>query len=50
VRDRGSWRAPRGENRGRGQMIMRASMDDVDVSADEAGTLVTMRRRLGSGA
>jgi anti-sigma regulatory factor (Ser/Thr protein kinase) len=47
VRDRGHWRPPRGENRGRGQTIIRASMDDVDVDQGEAGTVVTMRRRLG---
>jgi anti-sigma regulatory factor (Ser/Thr protein kinase) len=46
VRDRGRWRTPRGQNRGRGLMIMKASMDEVDVRPTESGTEVLMRRRL----
>jgi anti-sigma regulatory factor (Ser/Thr protein kinase)/putative methionine-R-sulfoxide reductase with GAF domain len=47
IRDRGRWRAPRGNNRGRGLPMMRALMDDVDVQQDETGTRVTLRRKLG---
>jgi anti-sigma regulatory factor (Ser/Thr protein kinase) len=46
VNDAGSWRAPRGENRGRGLKIMEAAMDSLDVRADTGGTEITMRRRL----
>jgi serine phosphatase RsbU (regulator of sigma subunit)/anti-sigma regulatory factor (Ser/Thr protein kinase) len=47
VRDRGRWRAPRGEHRGRGLALMRALMDDVDVRANEhGGTDVRLVRRL----
>ena len=31
IRDRGAWREPRGENRGRGIPIMREFMDDVSI-------------------
>ena len=50
VRDHGRWRDPRGENRGHGQVIMRAAMDEVDVRSAEPGTEVVMRRRLESRA
>ena len=46
VRDRGRWRPPRGRNRGRGLSLMEKFMDDVKVDPSEAGTTVTMRRRL----
>jgi anti-sigma regulatory factor (Ser/Thr protein kinase) len=46
VRDGGSWRAPRGDHRGRGLEMMRRLMDEVDVSADDDGTQVTLVRRL----
>jgi anti-sigma regulatory factor (Ser/Thr protein kinase) len=46
VVDQGHWRAPRGEDRGRGLKIMRAAMDDVDVKTDRDGTEVVMRRAL----
>jgi anti-sigma regulatory factor (Ser/Thr protein kinase)/putative methionine-R-sulfoxide reductase with GAF domain len=49
VHDRGRWREPRGENRGHGQVIMRAAMDEVEVRTAETGTEVLMRRRLGAG-
>jgi anti-sigma regulatory factor (Ser/Thr protein kinase) len=45
VRDRGEWREPRGENRGRGLDLMRALMDSVRVERGE-GTEVRMVRRL----
>jgi anti-sigma regulatory factor (Ser/Thr protein kinase) len=47
VRDRGRWQLPRGEHRGRGLKIIEAAMDEVDIHADNAGTAVTMRRKLG---
>jgi GAF domain-containing protein/anti-sigma regulatory factor (Ser/Thr protein kinase) len=47
VRDRGRWRAPRGEHRGRGLSLMRALMDDVEVGENEdGGTDVRLARRL----
>jgi anti-sigma regulatory factor (Ser/Thr protein kinase) len=49
VRDRGSWRAARGEHRGRGLPMMRALMDSVDVHRSEEGTTIVLRRRLGNG-
>jgi anti-sigma regulatory factor (Ser/Thr protein kinase) len=47
VRDRGRWREPRGEERGRGLTIMHGLMDSVEVEPDRDGTVVRMRRRLG---
>jgi serine phosphatase RsbU (regulator of sigma subunit)/anti-sigma regulatory factor (Ser/Thr protein kinase) len=44
VRDRGRWRDPRGEHRGRGLGIMRAAMDSVEISAGEDGSEIVMRR------
>jgi serine phosphatase RsbU (regulator of sigma subunit)/anti-sigma regulatory factor (Ser/Thr protein kinase) len=49
VRDRGEWREPRGENRGRGIPVMREFMDDVSIDTSD-GTTVELRRRLGEGA
>jgi anti-sigma regulatory factor (Ser/Thr protein kinase)/putative methionine-R-sulfoxide reductase with GAF domain len=48
ISDQGRWRAPRGQDRGRGLTIMKSAMDDVEVSSDQAGTTVTMRRKLGA--
>jgi anti-sigma regulatory factor (Ser/Thr protein kinase) len=48
VRDSGSWRDRRGEHRGRGLSIIEKLMDDVNVAAEDDGTVVTMRRRLAS--
>ena len=48
VRDSGSWRDKRGENRGRGLNIIEQLMDHVDVEPREGGTVVTMRKRLVS--
>ncbi len=51
VRDEGSWRERRGDQRGRGLDIMRGLMDNVDVAADREGTVVSMSRMLaGAGA
>jgi anti-sigma regulatory factor (Ser/Thr protein kinase) len=46
VRDTGRWRAPRGQDRGRGLRIIETAMDDVQINAAESGTEVVMRRRL----
>jgi anti-sigma regulatory factor (Ser/Thr protein kinase) len=47
VRDRGRWRPPRGENRGRGLELMGVLMDTVDVRHDVGGTAVELTRRIG---
>ncbi len=49
VRDTGCWREGHSNPlRGRGLQIMRATMDHVEVASTSAGTVVTMRRRLGA--
>jgi serine phosphatase RsbU (regulator of sigma subunit)/anti-sigma regulatory factor (Ser/Thr protein kinase) len=50
VRDFGNWRAPRGENRGRGLMLMHGLADSVEVMQRDEGTTVQLRRRLGAVA
>jgi anti-sigma regulatory factor (Ser/Thr protein kinase) len=47
VRDSGSWRPPRGTNRGRGTTLMQQLMDTFEVVTGDEGTEVHMRRRLG---
>jgi anti-sigma regulatory factor (Ser/Thr protein kinase)/putative methionine-R-sulfoxide reductase with GAF domain len=49
IRDRGAWREPRGGNRGRGIPVMREFVDDVSIDAEDQGTTVELRRRVGSG-
>jgi anti-sigma regulatory factor (Ser/Thr protein kinase) len=46
VTDSGNWRSPRGQNRGRGLGIVEAAMDDLQIDASDAGTVVRMRRRV----
>ena len=46
VSDAGSWRSPRGHDRGRGLTIIRAAMDDVEVNAYGTGTEIAMHRRI----
>jgi serine phosphatase RsbU (regulator of sigma subunit)/anti-sigma regulatory factor (Ser/Thr protein kinase) len=46
VRDRGKWRAARGEHRGRGLPMMMALMESVDVHHGEEGTTVLLQRTL----
>jgi anti-sigma regulatory factor (Ser/Thr protein kinase) len=47
VRDNGSWRdAHPGETRGRGLLIIRALMDQVDLKSRAEGTVVKMSRHL----
>jgi anti-sigma regulatory factor (Ser/Thr protein kinase)/putative methionine-R-sulfoxide reductase with GAF domain len=50
VRDYGTWRQPRGANRGRGLMLMEGLTDSVEVVRGEHGTTVQLCRRLGSEA
>jgi signal transduction histidine kinase/DNA-binding response OmpR family regulator/serine phosphatase RsbU (regulator of sigma subunit) len=50
VRDRGSWRAQRGEDRGRGLMLMEALLDEVDVKVRPEGTTVLLRKRIAEEA
>jgi GAF domain-containing protein/anti-sigma regulatory factor (Ser/Thr protein kinase) len=47
VRDFGSWRPPRGQNRGRGTLLMQELMDAFEVRTTAEGTEVRLRRRLG---
>ena len=49
ITDSGGWRAPRGENRGRGIPVMREFMDDVEIDTDDDGTTVSLSRKLGGG-
>jgi PAS domain S-box-containing protein len=46
VRDQGSWREPRGIDRGRGLMLIEALMDRTQVRRTDHGTEVTMWRRV----
>ena len=48
VRDSGRWREARGDDRGRGLGIIKAAMDDVGVNSADEGTVVVMRRRIGT--
>jgi anti-sigma regulatory factor (Ser/Thr protein kinase) len=46
VRDRGRWRPPRGQNRGRGLPMMRALVDDVEVRDAPEGTEIVLTKAL----
>jgi anti-sigma regulatory factor (Ser/Thr protein kinase) len=48
VRDTGSWRPPSTRDGGRGLPLIEALMDSVEVDRGTTGTVVRMRRRLGS--
>jgi len=50
VTDRGSWRPPRGQNRGRGLMIMQSAMDSFEITSDETGTAIVMAKRTAAGS
>jgi PAS domain S-box-containing protein len=50
VSDRGHWRERRGAHRGRGLNIIEGLMDKVEVSTEQGGTVVRMKRRLSSRA
>jgi anti-anti-sigma factor len=47
VRDRGQWRSPREDGRGRGFLLMNALVDEVEVRPGPEGTEVRLRRELG---
>jgi anti-sigma regulatory factor (Ser/Thr protein kinase) len=48
VSDRGSWRAARGRNRGRGLPLMQGLMESVEIEPTAEGTSVVLRRTLGA--
>ncbi|MHB8510700.1 MAG: ATP-binding SpoIIE family protein phosphatase [Actinomycetota bacterium] len=48
VSDQGSWREPRGQERGRGQSIMKALMDEVSTNTSNSGTTVAMHKKVRS--
>jgi anti-sigma regulatory factor (Ser/Thr protein kinase) len=50
IRDQGRWRPPRGQNRGRGTLLMQELMDHFEVSTGEEGTVVRMQRRIARTA
>jgi GAF domain-containing protein/anti-sigma regulatory factor (Ser/Thr protein kinase) len=51
IRDHGRWRSPRGDNRGRGLVLMNAYVDSVELARHEDGTVVRLTQRLeGHGA
>ena len=50
VHDSGSWRPPRGHNRGRGTLVMQRCCDELRVEHGLAGTVVFIRRRLSGAA
>jgi serine phosphatase RsbU (regulator of sigma subunit)/putative methionine-R-sulfoxide reductase with GAF domain/anti-sigma regulatory factor (Ser/Thr protein kinase) len=50
VRDYGHWRPPRGQNRGRGTLLMQQLMDGFEVRTTSDGTEVRLRRALGQGS
>ncbi len=44
VADNGSWREPRGRDRGRGLQIIEAAMDEVHVRSEGGGTVIEMSK------
>ena len=50
VRDFGSWRPARGEERRRGLTLMEQLMEHVTIDKGETGTTVVLRRSLQNGA
>jgi hypothetical protein len=50
VSDFGTWRAPRGTNRGRGLMLMEGLTENVEVIRGDQGTTVELSRRIGAEA
>jgi anti-sigma regulatory factor (Ser/Thr protein kinase) len=46
VRDQGRWRPPRGDERGRGKLIIEHLADHVDISHRDSGTTVRIRHQL----
>ena len=50
IRDFGRWRPSRDSDRGRGLPLMEGLTDDLTVERGEEGTVVRLRRRLGSAS
>ena len=50
VRDTGRWRPPRGENRGRGLLLMSRCCDEVSIDRTDEGTTVVITYGLGRGS
>ncbi len=48
ITDQGSWRPQRGENRGRGLMIMQNAMDSFEIRSDGEGTSIVMTKLAGA--
>lgn len=48
VSDRGRWRPPRGQETGRGLVLMEALADELDIVSGEHGTVVKLYRALGT--
>jgi len=48
--DRGRWRPPRGEGRGRGVGLMREVMDEVEIERFDGGSTVHLLRRRSRGS
>jgi anti-sigma regulatory factor (Ser/Thr protein kinase) len=48
IRDFGTWRGPRGEHRGRGLVLMKAYVDNVELSRQSDGTVVRLTHHLES--
>jgi anti-sigma regulatory factor (Ser/Thr protein kinase) len=49
IDDSGRWRAPRGQSRGRGIILMHALADEVQINRTDNGTRVVIRRTLAEG-
>ena len=49
VRDNGHWRAPRGDNRGRGLTIMESVLDELAIEPGADGTTIRLVHTLGRG-
>lgn len=51
IRDRGRWKdRPSDPDRGRGLLLMRALMDDVEIERGRSGTLIRLRRAVAGGS
>lgn len=46
IRDDGTWRPPRGTDRGRGLRIIETAMDEVSVGTTSVGTEIILRKRI----
>ncbi len=50
MRDFGEWRPGRDDDHGRGLELMKALMDEVQVTPSPEGTVVRMQRKLNGAA